>query len=665
MKVRAAVTPVVLIALATGAAAYAYLVDRGKVSDADRAARRSDVFPSFRIEDVRRIELDHGGERLVLEREDEAGAGANWAMTSPRAEHADQGAVDALLRELELATWIRRVTDADSLGLGAPERQADNALGPVASLFAVCADAARPEGSAYLRLDGEGTFVVGRSVAVQLLRGADAYRERALVPYGGSETARIETRSRGGAAVVLERHGATFRLNGGLRASRTATDRMLMALADARAEVFIDDATADAATRAPVLTVAVGAKDTGRPGVELRIGEACPGRPDDVVVVRTSPTRVSACASKNLLEALGAEPSALADESPFFARADEIEELRLEAIGAGADRPNVELARRGTSWHERSPDDRELSTEEADSANALALALAGARGTDVRMPAPNASIAPYARASLVRTGGETREVVELSRPGADGTFVAHRIDDGALLRLPLAAARHLLPRAVVLRARALWRTPFDPASVLSIDDTCGPTPQRLELRDGSWTMLDPPGLSADAVSSVDLASAIAHAKADAWVAGSDDGTFGFHGAGACTFGVSLSSPTDAAGRHVAVVFGDRGEGGFYAHTLDDPAVFLAPKVLRDLATHPAIDASAFRIDPARLSSILLDRGEAGTWGPRARASTGMGANRAAPMRRRRKFRRALARALSSLYALAALHPGSPPPRTRA
>ena len=70
MSARAAVTPIVLVALATGAVAYAYLIDQGKVSDADRAARRRDVFPSFRVEDVRRIAVDHGAERLVFEREE-------------------------------------------------------------------------------------------------------------------------------------------------------------------------------------------------------------------------------------------------------------------------------------------------------------------------------------------------------------------------------------------------------------------------------------------------------------------------------------------------------------------------------------------------------------------------------------------------------------------
>ncbi len=653
MKARAAFTPIVLIALATGAVAYAYLLDRDKVSDADRAARRKDVFPSFRVDDVQRIEIDHGAEKLVLEREQDAGSSSSWAMTSPRREHADSAAVDALLRELELGTWLRRVTDADTLGLAAPRATGEIALGPLDYHFAVGADAPTPDGAAYMKLEGEGTFVVGRSLAVQLLRGANAYRERALVPYGGNDVARMAVLGDGG-GFMLERHGATFRTKGGLRASRDVVERILLALADARAEVFLDDAAADERTKAPVLTLAIDAPDGSKPHVELRVGAPCPGRPEDVVVVRTAPARISACTSKGLVEALRPEGTALVDESPFFARFDEIEELRLEPAGSGG--PAVDLARRGTSWHERAPEDRELaSPEEADAANALAASVVGAKGTEVHRPGPHETIVPFARASLVRTGDATRELVEISRPLADGTVVVRRADDGALLRLALPDARHLFPRPIALRARPVWRAPFDPASVTAIDDACGPTQERLELQGHAWTLLAPPGFAADPVSAADLASAIARAKADAWVAGSDDGSFGFGGPGACAVEVSLSSPSGQPSRRASIVFGKPGEGGVYAHTLDDPAVFVAPAVLYGLMTRPAIDRSAFRVEPAESATITLEQ-----TGVRVRLSRqGSALVREGSSPQDAGAADSIERALASFYALAALHAGPP------
>jgi hypothetical protein len=221
------------------------------------------------------------------------------------------------------------------------------------------------------------------------------------------------------------------------------------------------------------------------------------------------------------------------------------------------------------------------------------------------------------------------------------------------VRLPVV--RHLLAHPIALRPRPIWRSPFDPASVIAIDDTCGPAPQRLALHDHSWTMVAPSGFAADPVATSDLASAVAHAKADAWIADADDGTFGFQGPGSCTVGLSLASPSGEPSRRVAVVFGASGEGGVYGRTLEDPAVFVAPTVLHDLVSHPAIDASAFRANPGELTSLALEHA-----GARLRF-TRLGSTL---VREGSPVEDAgagdpLLLALSSLYALAALHPGSP------
>ena len=211
-----------------------------------------DVFPSFRVDDVRRIELIHGAERLVLDRQGAAAgpgsaaaktwvsSGGGWAMTSPRRDATDPAAVDVLLRELEMATRVRNVQDRDARGLDPPRVRGTVAVGSVEYRFALGGDAAIPDGAAYMHIDGEGTFVVGRSLKVQLLRGADAYRDRTLVPYGASEVARLEMRAPAGGVVALERRGTAFRVGGGtgLRASRTEVDHLFEALADARAETF-------------------------------------------------------------------------------------------------------------------------------------------------------------------------------------------------------------------------------------------------------------------------------------------------------------------------------------------------------------------------------------------------------------------------------------------
>jgi hypothetical protein len=243
---------------------------------------------------------------------------------------------------------------------------------------------------------------------------------------------------------------------------------------------------------------------------------------------------------------------------------------------------------------------------------------------------------------VVRTGGGTTEVVELFAPGADGDVLVHRVDDGAMLRLPLAAARRFEPHPVALRARPVWRPAFDPGAVVAIDDTCGPVPQHLELHDRVWTMRAPAGFVADPVAAADLAGAVAHAKADAWIAEADDGTFGLGRPGACSVTLALEAAgADAAPRRVELELGAEGGGGYFARTQADPAVFVAPGVLRALASHPAIDRGRFRIDPASLASVTLVRD-----GERRTLSHDSEDDK-------------LSAALSAFYAVTALHPGRP------
>jgi hypothetical protein len=438
-----------------------------------------------------------------------------------------------------------------------------------------------------MRVDGEGTFVVGRSLNVQLSRGADAYRERALVPYGAGAVARVEVVA-GPSRYALERVGSTFRTGDtrGLRVSRAAVDRLFTALADARAESFVDDVTADRATENPSLVVRVTLRN-GDP-LRLRVGEPCPSGSDTVTVVRDAPARSSACVPRSALDPLRVSPDALIDTAPFYARPDEIEELTLEP--SGTESPRVDLARRGAGWHERSPEDRELDSDATDSANALAGALSNARALEARAPRAGETVPPHARISIVRTGDGEREIIEVGPPGADGTAPARRLDDGAILRIDRAAVHRFAPHPIALRTRSVWRTPFDTASVAGIDDTCGAEPSQLQLVSGSWTTRKPHGIAANSAAIDYFVSLLAHARADSWVAEGDDGTFGLSGAGACGVTLTLQEPPGADGgapgaaRRVGVLFGSKAEGGLYARTLDDPAVFVAPAALQEIKT---------------------------------------------------------------------------------
>jgi len=617
LRIAGAITPVALVLAAAGTAAYAYFVDRGRVSDADREARRRDVFPSFRPEEVRRVELTHGAEVTVLEREPREprdGGVRAWTMRSPHAGATDAAAVDALLRELEMAQRVRDVHDEavenSVLGVDTPRVRGRLNVGPLEYRFELGADAPRPEGAAYMRIDGEGSFVVGRSLKVQLLRDADTYRDHALVPYGASEVVRLEVHGPAG-AVTLVRQDASFRLDGpgGLRAARGAMDRLFGALADARADRFVDDGEADRVAAAPTLTVTLSSS-ADAPRVTLLLGGPCPGDPHDVVAVRTEPTRLGACVAARVADALDVAAETLVDRAPFFARADEMEEIRLETV-AGSPAERVDIARRGSGWHERSPEDRDLGMDEVDSANALTLTLASARGNAARLPGAGESFVARWRATVHRTGGSAPEVVEVAAPDPERGLLLRRADDGAILPAEPALARALEPHRVLLRSLAEARVPVDPSAVVAIDDTCTSTPERLELAGASWKARGPAAFEVDAVAVSDLLGALSRARADAWVAEGDDGTFGFTAPGACAVTLTVGGDSDGAPRQVGMVFGaliDGGSRDVNAHLAGDVDVFLAPRVLREIASHPALDRGRFRIDLGALSRVALVRG---------------------------------------------------------
>ena len=72
--------------------------------------------------------------------------------------------------------------------------------------------------------------------------------------------------------------------------------------------------------------------------------------------------------------------------------------------------------------------------------------------------------------------------------------------------------------------------------------------------------------------------------------------------------LALPPATDGAPpRRIGIIFGAAGEGGFFARTMDEPGVFLAPPALRDVASRPAVDRGRFRIDPATLTRLALTR----------------------------------------------------------
>jgi hypothetical protein len=450
VKARRAATSVALLVLAAGSLLYAYGVDRDRVSDADRVARAGRVFPRFEAAEVSDVAIEHGADRIVLERRRSGDAGGPaWTLGSPEVEAADPAAVDALLEDMNVAARLRDTSIGPAAaGLGSPRVRATIRMGHLTYTVSVGAPAPVPEGAAYMSL-GPGSpapFVADRLLVEDLLRGADAYRDRILVSFGAPDTARIEVvdRSADGGSVVLTRAGQGFRLADGVRASRAAVERLFEGLAEARADSFLPASDGGPGVSGDGLAIELLASSSQR-RVALRFGGPCPGKTEDVVVEAEGPPPRVACVSRDAPDALRAAETSLVDEGLFHARLDEVAELRLAPLAGPG--PALDLARRGAGWHERAPADRELAGRDADAASSFGERLLGLRATRVR---PGADAAPFVAGSkitVVRVDGAIETVqVASSRPG--GTVEVRRDDDGATLVFPGEAARDLEARSL-------------------------------------------------------------------------------------------------------------------------------------------------------------------------------------------------------------------------
>jgi len=611
VKLRPYLGSLAMVALALGLGVYA-VVDHGTITDAERKDREHDVFPAYRRSEIDWLEIVQGGTKLRIERRSEKGDAGDtyWQMTSPADERADPAAVDRFIGDLEFAGVLRRVDASKAApevnkGFDAPRVTGTLSMKPLVYHFALGGPAPVPDGAAYFRVDGEGTFVISKDFVTSLLNGADTYRERSIIPYLSLDLAELAITSSTGTLGVKRVDEISFKLSSsGLRASRDGMDKLWGALAAARAESFLSDADAERALGPNPVRVLMTPRAMGKPKGELLLGGVCPGHPDDVVLVRVSPTREAACVPKVAKEGLSLPESALVDPRLFASRADEVEELTLETLGSGVPPFTVELARKGRGWHERKPNDRELAGTEIDVMNDLVTKLTRGDALTVESSAAatRGPFVPRSRARLRRASTGVEEVVEL-----EGTDRVRRVFDGAELRVPDSLGRRLVPSEIAFRARSLFGAAIEHHMPIALRTHCDGVRQSLAYEGAGWRMHEPAGYAADPLATADLVGLIQNAQAESWVADRDDGSFGF---AESTCGVDLDVTADGGKTTLGIVFGKETDGGFYAHTTADGAVFLAPRALRDGALVWLIDRGGFHADPSAIVRVTLSRGPA-------------------------------------------------------
>lgn len=626
MKVARHATTLALTALALGAGAAVFWIDRDRVTTTEAEARRKNLFEAYRPDEITELTLTGAGKSARLLRGDLDDAGQRaWQVEIDGARYpADERAKDQLVSALEMGSaerWVDKgAVDRHAFGLDRDPSKISVAvaMGRLTLRLRVGGPAPSPEGSRYAEVEGRGVAVITRELAAALDIDPTSLRSRALVPYAEGDVRAIEIRELGGPPRSFARaggaRGAGFRFaegspEAGTRVATAVMEKIWSAVAALEADAYLDRADAEKAFTRRV-TLSLTPRDAAKTRAVIELGGACPGHPDDVVALRVEPDRASACVAAGLVDDLLAPVASLADRRLVGASADQVTEVKITSAGHA-----LELARQGPQWHLRAPEDRSV---DADAGRAFLDALLAVEGESfpardahgaVRATVRVISVVPTASAD----GGDDERVETLEvLPEAGGLVPVRRVEDGAVRFVPRERAAALFPDAAALRSRQLFDEPLESVRALRVE--AGGRVQRFQ-RDGrgAFTLIEPrgEGLVADSALVADVASSLASLSVDRWIgagagAGADAGAYGLDRP-RLVVEADLDVRKDDAGtkRPLRVALGAPAASGSFARAGDDPTVFIAPRALEDAADRWLLDRTTTAIAPETLSRATL------------------------------------------------------------
>lgn len=565
------VTGVLALSLLT----YAYL-DRNAVTDIERTAREGDLFPAWRRDQVTRIELVFPDETLRLEKHGDDGGVGTWAMLEPRKDTADYASVETLLIALEHGRPIRK-SASDVGGWDKPRARGKVSMGAITFEFEVGGPAPTPEGASYFRLQGQAPVVVSKETTEALLARGEHYRSRAVVPYLSLQLDWLEVTSPAGEWKLTRMTPVAFKIEPlGVRASRAKIDRVWGALSELRSESYLPLEDARRLTEHPVLRVAMEPTEAGKPVGVIKVGAPCPGQTDQLSFYREAPEPIGACVPKGAVERLSAPPEAFADEGAFSYRFDEIEDVILTS----GDK-SVELARVGSGFHMRAPEDRALDADEAHVASHLLSILEKTEGASfVRgFQSPE----PVLGKVRVRTANGDEEIEV-------GRNYIKRSMDGVMLSASETLTAAILPRKTLLRSARIFPETLDASEITSLTLDCGALQvfERDPNNPHAFVMLAPPGFVVDQPGLHGLAENLTRLRGDAWVSDEDRGPWKTKDS-VCKVSFRTKDPEAGVATH-SLSLGVEGQGGLFARVADDPAVAVVPQSVKDLLQRIYVDS---------------------------------------------------------------------------
>ncbi len=617
-------TTLVLSALAIVGSVYVFVVDRGSVTTHEAEQRKKNIFGSWRADEISEVTIEHGsksGKSAKLSRGAANALGqTGWDLSFGKDRFsAEEQQVDQLLGTLEFATYERVVAagsvEPAALGLDTPRLRISVTASGRKTVLTLGGNASTPPGAVFAEVTNgsdKALYVVTKELAEVLDADPEQLRARRLVPYSAADVARFEF-------VAPEytyhlEHVKTDRdqmILGGptkdanKRVSRRVMDELLTTLGRLDAASFLPDDVADKVSK-PTITITFVPKDSTKPRGVLAVGGSCPDKPEHVVAILREPSRISACLTQATADELTKSPDVMVDRGVFVARIDEVQEVVFKS---GDKR--LELARKGTGFHQRAPVDREV---DGGAGRVLLEALLGLRATDVIVDADRAALGLDKPRGTIRLasllpardedGGDNERVEDVVVGEPKGDLVAVSRADGAVLQLPVTALRDLFPSDLSLRSLTVIDMPETAVRALRVEQA--DRVQRIErTTEGGWKLTEPAGrgLKADIGLGSDLAMSIFPLKVDRFVAEKDDGTFGLDKP-RLVIEADIGSG-DAGPRNRRLLIGAPTTNGSFARLDGDDAVFVVPRSVEQAASRWLLDRAVFSFDLGDIVKVTV------------------------------------------------------------
>ena len=602
-----------LVALAGGS--IYLLVDRGSVSTSEQEARKKNLFPAWRKDDVTHVTLRTPAAKIELTRRGGT-ASREWAVAIDGASYAaDDQAVDKLLETLEYASFVRAVpkgnVDRASFGLDSPRSQVDIEMGALKFSLAIGKPTATSN-EVYAEVADRGVYAVGMALVNALEVDPAELRSKSFVPYFSVDLEEIDLSGKGGERAFVRGNwsggrGSGFRVKSesgdGVRVDGNALDRVLVAFGRMQATTFLDQATADLASK-PEVTVTLLTHEKQK--AVLAVGGACPTKKDQIVAVRREPDFLAVCVPDEVLAPLQQPMASFEDNALIGASSDEITEVRI----LDPEAKKLEIARSGAGFVVRSPTSRTISGARG---GAFLKELLDARGEV--LPAGTAlpsgtptEVRILSQGGLGPGGGHVERTEELSiYPASEGSQVVLRKEDQRALKVAVAATRAFAVSDLLVRDLKLFSLKPDDLDSVSVDG--GGKKQRIERQKDGVTLVEPKGkgLHADVGFVSALLEKIAGLETTAWVADRDDGSFGL---GTPRFTIeahtaAISKADAGPPETITILLGAKTDDGSYAKLGSDPAVFIAPPELEHAASTWLVSRSDFLVPTSSIDRLTL------------------------------------------------------------